>query len=182
MRERLVRVRVELAAGQADDVRRIQPRVLGVDRDEELDDLTGVERVEEHRRHLDRHVFPGLRQRVQGEQAMLAVEHSQHTVLFRNLEQAEVVLAGDRGEGESLLRGDDDGPRDRGQGRRVFALSVVRHELVDLPADDRPLVRGLALADPLLETVPVDAGPVHPRLLGRLVGRTTGVAQDLELH
>src|SRR2546422_1150865 len=58
--ERLVRVRVELAAGQADDVRWVQARVLRVDRDEELDDLAGVERVEEHRRHFDVHVLARL--------------------------------------------------------------------------------------------------------------------------
>src|SRR5436309_1557304 len=182
VREGLVRVRVELAAGQADDVRRIQARVLGVDRDEELDDLTGVERIEEHRRHLDGHVLARLRQRVQGQETVLAVEHAQDPVLLRNLEQAEVVLAGDRGEREPPLRRDDDRAGDRGQGRRVLAFPVIGHELVDLPADDRPLIGGLALSDALLEAVPVDARPVHPRLLGRIVGRASRVAEDLELH
>src|SRR5207247_187710 len=46
--ERLVRVRVELAAREADDVRRVQARVLGVDGHEQLDDLARVERVEEN--------------------------------------------------------------------------------------------------------------------------------------
>ena len=48
--ERLRLVRVELPPGQAHEVGRVQPRVLGVDRDEELHDLLGVERVEEDRR------------------------------------------------------------------------------------------------------------------------------------
>src|SRR5207244_10941318 len=81
-----------------------------------------------------------------------------------------------------LFRGDDDGARDRGQGRGVLAVTVVGHQLVDLAADDGPLIGGLALADPLLERVPVDARAVHPRLLRRLVLGTPGVAEDLELH
>src|SRR5206468_8677974 len=54
----LVRVRVELAAREADDVRRVQARVLGVDGHEQLDDLARVERVEEDGGHLDGEVSP----------------------------------------------------------------------------------------------------------------------------
>src|SRR2546425_6771590 len=107
VRERLVRIRVELAAREADDVRRVQARVLGVDRHEELDDLPGVERVEEDGGHLDGDGFAPLAQRVEGEQAVLAVEHAEHAVLFGDLQQPEVVVPRDRGEGEALLGGDD---------------------------------------------------------------------------
>src|SRR3989449_10901680 len=75
--ERLVRVGVELAARQADDVRRVQPGVLRVDRDEELDDLAGVERVEQHRRALDGHGLARLRKALQREKPMLAIQHPQ---------------------------------------------------------------------------------------------------------
>jgi len=111
-----------------------------------------------------------------------AWEHAQHPVLLGNLEQAEVVLAGDGREGEALLRGDDDRAGNGGERRRVLALAIVGDQLVDLAADDRPLVGRLALADPLLETVPVDARPVHPALLCRLVLRAPRIAEDLELH
>src|SRR5256885_1096508 len=183
VRERLVRIRVELAAREADDVRRVQARVLGVDRHEELDDLPGVERVEEDGGHLDGDGFAPLAQRVEGEQAVLAVEHAEHAVLFGDLQQPEVVVPRDRGEGEALLGGDDDRAGDRGQRTGVLALLVVGDQLVDLAADDRPLVGGLALGDPLLEHVPVHPRP-HARavLLRRLVPRAARVAQHLELH
>src|SRR2546430_9303615 len=183
VRQRLVRVRVELATGEADDVGRVQARVLGVDRDEELDDLPGVERVEEDGGHLDGDGFAPLAQRVEGEQAVLAVEHAEHAVLFGDLQQPEVVVPRDRGEGEALLGGDDDRAGDRGQRTGVLALLVVGDQLVDLAADDRPLVGGLALGDPLLEHVPVHPRP-HARavLLRRLVPRAARVAQHLELH
>src|SRR3989442_883581 len=182
-RERLVRIRIELAAREADDVRRVQARVLGVDRHEELDDLPGVERVEEDGGHLDGDGFAPLAQRVEGEQAVLAVEHAEHAVLFGDLQQPEVVVPRDRGEGEALLGGDDDRAGDRGQRTGVLALLVVGDQLVDLAADDRPLVGGLALGDPLLEHVPVHPRP-HARavLLRRLVPRAARVAQHLELH
>jgi len=66
------------------------------------------------------------------------------------------VLARHRREGEALLGGDDDRARDGGQGARVLAVAVVADQLVDLAADDRTLVGSLALADPLLEGLPVD--------------------------
>src|SRR2546422_11526519 len=88
---------------EADDVRRVQARVFGVDRHEELDDLPGVERVEEDGGHLDGDGFAPLAQRVEGEQAVLAVEHTEHAVLLGDLQQSEVVVPRDRGEGETLL-------------------------------------------------------------------------------
>ena len=46
-----VLVAIQLAAGQADQVRRVQPRVLRVDRDEHLDDVIFGQPVEDDRRH-----------------------------------------------------------------------------------------------------------------------------------
>ena len=155
--EGLVGVGVELAPGQADDVRRVQPRVLGVDGDEQLDDLARVERVEEDGRHLDAEVVAALAQPVQREQAVLAVEDAQDPVLLRDLQETEVVMAGHGREGEAPLRGDDHGAGNGGERRGVLALAVVGDQLVDLAPDDRALVGRLALADPPLETVPVDA-------------------------
>src|SRR3989442_25913 len=126
--------------------------------------------------------FAILDQRVEGEQAVLAVEHAEHAVLFGDLQQPEVVVPRDRGEGEALLGGDDDRAGDRGQRTGVLALLVVGDQLVDLAADDRPLVGGLALGDPLLEHVPVHPRP-HARavLLLRLVPLAARGAQHLEL-
>ena len=56
---------------------------------------------------------PACDERVQREEPMLAVEHAQDAVLLGNLQQAEVVLAGHRREGEALLGGDDDGAGNR---------------------------------------------------------------------
>src|SRR5437870_3065405 len=180
--ERLVRVRVELAAREADDVRRVQARVLGVDGHEQLDDLARVERVEEDGGHLDGDGLACLAERVEREQAVLAVEHAQHTVLLGDLQEPEVVVTGDRGEGEPLLGGDDDCAGDRGQRPGVLALLVVRHQLVDLPADDRPLIGGLAFGDPLLEHVPVHPRPRARAALLRCLLRSARIAEHFELH
>jgi hypothetical protein len=141
-----------------------------------------VERVEEDRGHLDPHLLTGLRHRVERQQPVLAIEHAQHTVLLGDLEQAEIVVTGDRREGEPLLGGDDHGAGDRGQRARVLALAIVRGELVDLAPDDRTLVRGFALADAPLEAVPVDPRPPRRPPLRLLDLGPTGIAEDLELY
>ena len=51
VRRRQVLVAIQLAARQADQVRRVQPRVLRVDRDEHLDDVIFGQPVEDDRRH-----------------------------------------------------------------------------------------------------------------------------------
>ena len=64
----------------------------------------------------------------------------------------------------------------------VYAVSIVAATIGDLAPDDRPLVGRLALADPPLEAVPVDAragGCLRLALLGR--PGAAGVAEDLEL-
>src|SRR5256886_14613398 len=180
--ERLVRVRVELAAREADDVRRVQARVLGVDGHEQLDDLARVERVEEDGGHLDGDGLACLAERVEREQAVPAVEHAPHTVLLGGLQEPEVVVTGDRGEGESLLGGDDDCAGDRGARPGVPGPLAGRHQLVDLPADDRPLIGGLAFGDPLLEHVPVHPRPRARAALLRCLLRSARIAEHFELH
>src|SRR2546427_1604679 len=180
--ERLVRVRVGLAARGADDGRRDHARVLGVDRHEQLDDLARVERVEEDGGHLDGDGLACLTERVEREQAVLAVEHAQHTVLLGDLQEPEAVVTGDRGEGEPLLGGDDDRAGDRRQRPGVLALFVVRHQLVDLPAEDRPLLGGPAFRDPLLEHVPVHPRPRARAALLRCLLRSARIAEHFELH
>src|SRR5262249_356739 len=91
----------------------------------------------------------------------------------------------DRREGEALLGRDDDRARDGRERPRVLALAVVRHELVDLPADHGPLVRRFALADPALERIPVDAGARRLGLLALPLGVAVGpavITEDLDLH
>src|SRR5438046_6746760 len=92
VRQRLVRVRVELATGEADDVGRVQARVLGVDRDEELDDLTRVEGVEEDGGDLDGDGLARLAQRVERQEAVLAVERAEHAVLLGQPKEPEGVM------------------------------------------------------------------------------------------
>src|SRR2546428_534084 len=111
---------------------------------------------------------------------VLAIEHPEHAVLLGDLQEPQVVLACHRREGEALLGGDDDRAGNGGQRARVLAVAVVADQLVDLAADDRPLIRSLALADPFLEGFPVDPRAVPPLGLGGRSGRAR-VAQDLEL-
>ena len=85
MGEGLIGVRVELAAGQAHDVRGIEARVLGVDGDEELDGLPCVEPVEEHSGDFDTQVLASLGQGMESEEPVLTVQHAQHPMLFRDL-------------------------------------------------------------------------------------------------
>ncbi len=119
---------------------------------------------------------------MQGEEAVLTVQHPQHPVLLGDLQQAQVVLARHRGEGEALLGRDDDRARDGGERARVLAVAVVVHQLVDLPADDRTLVGGLALADPLFEGFPVHPRPVRAGLaLAGGLHVIAAVAEHLEL-
>ena len=82
-------VAVQLPARQRDEVRRVQPRVLRVDRDEHLDDVIVGEAVENHRRHGERLVAEMLDVGVQREQPMLAVDRAQDAFAFRHFERAD---------------------------------------------------------------------------------------------
>src|SRR5262252_3189282 len=150
--------------------------MLGVDGNEQLHSLAGVQAIEEHRGHLDAEVLSRLGQRVEREEAVLAIEHAQDSMLLGDLEQSQVVLARHGCEGEALLGRNDDRARDGREGARVLAIPVVADELVDLAADDRALVGCLAFANPLLEGFPVDA-----RAIAALALRCRGRGPDSEL-
>ena len=74
---------------------------------------------------------------------------------------------------ELLVARDDDRARNRRQVARLAALLVVLHELVDLAADDLPLIGLLARRDAAFEQVPVHLRRAAP---GRLAAcrRDTG--------
>src|SRR5450830_1792733 len=59
-------------------------------------------------------------------------------------------------EPQRLVARDDDRPRDGREIPRLAALLVILDELVDLPADDRPLIGLVARSDAALQEVPVD--------------------------
>src|SRR6266478_5963368 len=176
-------VGVEAPPGQADQVRRVQLRVLGVDGDEQLHHLIRRQAVEDHRRYLHVLGLPGRDQLVERQQAVLAVEGAQHALLGGDLEHAEhAVRAGGR-ELEAPVRDQQDGARDGGQVPGLGALRVVVDQLGDLLLDDRALVGFGARRDALLEQLPVDArGPLRLGLRARRRVRTAVVGEHLEAH
>ena len=72
-----VLVAVELAARERDQVRRVQPRVLRVDRDEHLHDVIFRQPVEDDGRHREVLAAEVLDVGVQREQAVLSVDGAQ---------------------------------------------------------------------------------------------------------
>ena len=183
VRRREVLVAIELPPRERHEVRRVQPRVLRVDRHEHLDDVIFGQAVEDDRRDGERFVAEPLDVRVQREQAMLPVDGAEDPFALRDLQHAERRAVFDGIELQRLVTRDDDGAGDRRQIPRLAALLVVRDELVDLLADDRALVGLLARRDAALEQI-----PVHLRRRGgsssaaayRL--RLFAVVEDLEPH
>src|SRR5438128_186977 len=176
-------VGVEAPPGQADQVRRVQLRVLGVDGDEQLHHLVRRQAVEDYRRYLHVLGLPGCDQLVERQQAVLAVEGAQHALLGGDLEHAEhAVRAGGR-ELEAPVRDQQDGARDGGQVPGLGALRVVSDQLGDLLLDDRALVGFGARRDALLEQLPVHArGLLLLALRTRRRVRAAVVGEHLEAH
>ena len=81
-------VAVQLAARQADEVRCVEPRVLGVDRDEHLDDVVLGQPVENDRRHRELVALDVLDVGVQRQQPVLAVDGAQDALTLRHLQAA----------------------------------------------------------------------------------------------
>ena len=104
MARRQLGVGVETPAGEADQVRGVQLRVLRVDRDEELDDLVGGEAVEDDRGHLNVLGLPRRDHLVEGEQPVLTVERAQHPFVSRDLQHAEHAVRARRRELEPAVR------------------------------------------------------------------------------
>ena len=82
-------VAVELAAGERDEVRRVQARVLRVDRDEHLDDVIVGQAIEDHRGDGERLVAEMVDVGVQREQPVLAVDRAQDAFALRHLQRAD---------------------------------------------------------------------------------------------
>src|SRR5881397_3536748 len=175
-------VGVEAPPGQADQVRRVQLGVLGVDGDEQLHHLVRRQAIEDHGRHLYVLGLPGLDELMERQQAVLAVEGAQNTLFGRDLEHAEhAVRAGGR-ELEAAIRDQEDRAGDGGQSPGLRTLRVVVDELGDLLADDRPLVGLGTRRNALLEQLPVDArGLLRPVLRGCWVDGGV-VREHLEAH
>ena len=84
-------VAIELAARERHQVRRVQPRVLGVDRHEHLDDVIFGEAVEDDRRHRELLVAEAIDVGVQREQAVLAVDGAQDAFALGHLQAADAT-------------------------------------------------------------------------------------------
>ena len=176
-------VAIELAAGERHEMRRVQPRVLRVDRDEHLDDVIFGQAVEDHRRHGERLVAEALDVGVQREQPVLAVDRAQDAFALRHLQRARASDPASTGSNlQRLVAGDDDRAGDRRQVARLAALLVVLHQLVDFLADDLALIRLLAGRDAALEQIPVHLARTARRLLAAAADRLAllAVAEDLE--
>ena len=164
-------------------MRRIQPRVLRVDRDEHLHDVIFRQPVEDNRRHRKILVAEPIDVRVQRQQAVLAVDGAQNAFALRHLQRAHARFVFHRLECQLLVARDDHRAGNGRQIARLAALLVVLDELVNLAADDLALVRLFARGDAPLQQVPVDLGggaaalAATDRRLGLLA-----VAQDLEAH
>ena len=175
-------VPVQLAARQADEVRCVEPRVLGVDRHEHLDDVVLGQPVENDGGHGELVALNVLEVGVQRQQPVLAVDGAQDALTLRHLQAAHRGPGLDGFERQLFVARDDDGARNRRQVSCLAALLVVLHQLVDLLADDVALVRLLARRDPAFEQVPVH---LRRRLfLASAHGRLPGLAvvQHLEAH
>src|SRR5262249_59857659 len=132
---------------------------LGIDRDEQFHDLARIETIEQNGRDLDAEVFASLRQGVKRQQAVLAVEHSEHAVLFRDLEEPEIVLARHRREGEALLRRDDDRAWNGGGGGPRPSVPGGGGQLVELSPGPPSPVGGLPPRGSPLPHLPLPPPP-----------------------
>ena len=141
----------------------IQPRVLRVDRDEHLHDVIFGQLVEDDGRHRERIRRRTCRARRAAPAAGAARRWRAGCPRARAPSACPWDALGHRLEPQALVARDDDGAGDRRQIARLPALLVVLHELVDLAADDLPLVRLLVRADAPLEQVPVDLRRAAPR-------------------
>ena len=95
-------VAIELAARQRHEVRRVQPRVLRVDRDEHLDDVIFGKPVEDDRRNGERLAAEALDVGVQRQQAVLAVDGAQDALALRHLQACRRVAPGSTGSNRSV--------------------------------------------------------------------------------
>ena len=148
-------VLVQLAAGEADEVRRVQSRVLGVDGDEHLDDVVFRQSIENDGRDGELLVLHVVDIRVQRQETMLPVDGPKDPFPFGHLQTSDRGAGLDRFERQLLVTGNDDSAGNRRQVASLTALLVVLHEFVDLSPDDLSLIGFLARRDASLEQIPV---------------------------
>ena len=118
-------VAVQLPPRERHQMRRIEARVLRIDRHEHLDDVILGEAIEDDRRHGESLVAELLDVGVQREQPVLPVDRAQDAFALRHLERAERRTALDRLELQRFIAGDDDRPGNRRQVAGLAALLVV---------------------------------------------------------
>lgn len=168
---------VQPAARQADQVRCVQPRVLGVDGDEQLDDLVRRQPVKNYSGHLKIVVAFVVDELLERRQPMLAVNCAQAAFLLRQLEQPHrVAFARDKLQWK--LRRNDHRAGDRREVPVSLACREVGDQLGNLLADDGPLIGLFARSNPLFQQFPVDAlCPSASPLGGRGVFRVASVSK-----
>ena len=119
-------VAVELPAGERDEMRRVQARVLRVDRDEHLDDVIVGEAVEDDRRDGERLVAEMLDVGVQREQPVLAVDRAQDPFALGHLQACRATSPSSTGSNFSASSHEMmTAPGNRRQVARLPALFVV---------------------------------------------------------
>ena len=77
-------------------MRRVQPRVLRVDRDEHLDDVILGQAVEDDRRHAEVLAREAIDVGVQREQPVLAVDRAQNAFALGHLQDADARVVARR--------------------------------------------------------------------------------------
>ena len=110
-------VAIQLPAREADQVRRVQPRVLRVDRDEHLHDVIFGQAVEDDRRHREVLALEALDVGVQREQPVLAVDRAQDAFALGHFQDADARIAVGRLERQLLVARDDHARRESTAGR-----------------------------------------------------------------
>ncbi len=138
--------------------------------------------VEDDGRDRERLVADLLERRMQRQEPVLTVDGAQDSFTFRNPQRADGGPVAQGLEAKALVARDDDRAGDRGQVARLATLLVILDELIDLAADDVPLVGLVARGDAPFEQVPVDFRPGAPATAAHRRVRLVGVAQDLEAH
>ena len=98
-----VLVAVQLPAREAHQMRRVQPRVLRVDRHEHLDDVILGQPVEDDRRHAEVLAGEAVDVRVQREQAVLAVDRAEDPLALGHLQDADARVVTRRLKRELLV-------------------------------------------------------------------------------
>ena len=160
-------------------MRRVETRVLRVDRDEHLHDVIFGQAIENDGRNRERLAAKAIDVGVQRQQPVLTVDRAQDAFALGHLQPAKHAAGFDWVECQLLVGRDDHGAGNRRQIACLPALLVVLHELVDLLPDDLALIGLVTRRDPPFEQVPIDLG------LWRLLAAThtaglVDVAEDLE--